>query len=236
MLAGTLCPPVPAAHRVGAVHISLYIIPFFLPYCKKSRRFWGPTLQKRSETAGWFAAGHPSGKLRAPDHAAILFMQPYAPEINPVEPIGKGLRASGFCNDILASRKKGLTVCARQSTALLWKLLSVSPGAMTPKDLLQSSGLGRQATGFPAFRRGCSRHPAGCAKHSMRFCSGTEHLPGHAAVDAAVRAGFCPLTCPRCPSRRYCRWPCQTAPAGCRSWTGAPAYPPGNRRCQRPRW
>ena len=108
MLAGTLCPPVPAAHRVGAVHISLYIILFSLPYCKKSRRFWGPTLQKRSETAGWFVAGHPSGKLRAPDHAAILFMQPYAPEINPAKPIGKGLRASGFCHETLASRKKGV--------------------------------------------------------------------------------------------------------------------------------
>ena len=64
MLAGTLCPPVPAAHRVGVVHISLYIIHFSLPYCKKSRRFLGPTLvglqyilnteKKRIEGYGYF--------------------------------------------------------------------------------------------------------------------------------------------------------------------------------------
>ena len=46
--------------------------------------------------------------------------------------------------------------------------------------------------------------------------------------------GFKPFL--RCPRRRSSRWPCQRARAGCRSSTGAPAYPPGNRRCQTPRW
>ena len=117
MASSSLCLCDACGHAVSACSCrapggrSPYIIVYytlFPPVLQEKPSVLGPTLQKRSETAGWFAARHPSGKLRAPDHAAILFMQPYAPGINPAEPIGKGLRASDFCNETLASRKKGV--------------------------------------------------------------------------------------------------------------------------------
>ena len=108
MLAGTLCPPVPAAHRVGVVHISLYIIHFSLPYCKKSRRFLGPTLQKRSETAGWFAAGIPPGS------SGLRIMQPFClcsrmhPRSILWNRLGKDFGQAAFVTTYWLHEKKGV--------------------------------------------------------------------------------------------------------------------------------
>lgn len=47
-----------------------------------------------------------AGKLTVLDSRSILFIPAYTPEMNPIEQMGKELRATGFCNEIFASLKK----------------------------------------------------------------------------------------------------------------------------------
>ena len=68
------------------------------------------------------------------------------------------------------------------------------------------------------------------------FIPQTPSLGTSPQTPSSLRAVLCLFTFLRCPRRRYSRWPCQRARAYCRSSTGAPAYPPGSRRCQTPRW
>ena len=105
--------------------------------------------------------------------------------------------------------------------------------SLRDKETLGASPLkprpGPEPTAASGGNRQAERRKSQGVPLAARLCE----FPGSPDPFLASR-GFKPF--PRCPRRRYGRRPCQTAPAGCRSWTGARAYPPGSRRCRTPRW
>ena len=58
---------------------------------------------------------------------------------------------------------------------------------LTLQALLQSSGIGRQATGFPAFRRGCNRYHAGLSEEQYERKRPRAASPGSIGSREAAR-------------------------------------------------
>ena len=52
------------------------------------------------------ASWHKSKSLKIPDNIRLLYLPPYTPEMNPIEPLWKEIRKDGFKNELFATLDK----------------------------------------------------------------------------------------------------------------------------------
>jgi len=72
--------------------------------------------------AGW----HKAGALKAPENLTIMFIPPYAPELNPVENIWQFLRQNYLSNRVFETYEDILDACCKA-----WNALTAETGRIT---------------------------------------------------------------------------------------------------------